>query len=108
MAPKQVIAVVGATGAQGGGLARAILHDPSGRFAARAITRNVESPKARALADAGAEVVAPDEIGIDRREHLRKAAMYEPAARIWKLLESEDNLTVSADMDAASIVSALH
>lgn len=65
MAPKQVIAVVGATGAQGGGLVRAILRDPSGRFAARAITRDVESPKARALAGAGAEVVAAnvDDVG---------------------------------------------
>ncbi len=39
MAEKKIIAVVGATGAQGGGLVRAILADPSGPFAARAITR---------------------------------------------------------------------
>jgi uncharacterized protein YbjT (DUF2867 family) len=57
MAPK-VIAVVGATGAQGGGLVRAILKDASGDFAARAITRDVHSPKARQLAALGAEVVA--------------------------------------------------
>lgn len=57
MAPKQVIAVVGATGAQGGGLVRAILNDPSGQFAARAITRDVNSPKARELSRLGAEVV---------------------------------------------------
>ncbi len=56
----QIIAVVGATGAQGGGLVRAILADRSGRFAARAITRNPASEKARALAAAGAEVVAGD------------------------------------------------
>ncbi len=54
----KIIAVVGATGAQGGGLVRAILADPNGGFAARAITRNVTSEKARALAKAGAEVVA--------------------------------------------------
>ena len=42
MAEKKIIAVVGATGAQGGGLVRAILSDPSGGFAARAITRDVE------------------------------------------------------------------
>ena len=42
MADKKIIAVVGATGAQGGGLVRAILDDPSGGFAARAITRDVE------------------------------------------------------------------
>ena len=33
---KKTIAVVGATGAQGGGLVRAILADPSGGYAARA------------------------------------------------------------------------
>lgn len=60
MSDKKIIAVTGATGAQGGGLARAILADDSGEFAARAITRNVESDKAAALADAGAEVVAAD------------------------------------------------
>ena len=40
MADKKVIAVVGATGAQGGGLVRAILADPNGGFACRAITRD--------------------------------------------------------------------
>jgi uncharacterized protein YbjT (DUF2867 family) len=54
------IAVFGATGAQGGGLARAILDDPEGGFSVRAVTRNVDSDKARALAAAGAEVVAAD------------------------------------------------
>jgi uncharacterized protein YbjT (DUF2867 family) len=60
MADKQIIAVVGATGAQGGGLVRAILADRDGPFKARALTRNPNSEKARALAAAGAEVVAAD------------------------------------------------
>jgi len=60
MADKKVIAVLGATGAQGGGLVRAILAHPDGPFKARAVTRDVTSEKARALADAGAEVVAAD------------------------------------------------
>ena len=60
MADKKIIAVVGATGAQGGGLARAILADKSSEFKVRALTRNVNSDKAQALADAGAEVVAGD------------------------------------------------
>lgn len=60
MPEKKVIAVVGATGAQGGGLVRSLLADPERRFAARAITRKPESEKARALAAAGAEVVAGD------------------------------------------------
>ena len=60
MSEKKIIAVVGATGAQGGGMARAILDDPRGGFAVRALTRDPSSEKARALADAGAEVVAAD------------------------------------------------
>ena len=60
MADRKTIAVVGATGAQGGGLVRAILNDPNSRFAARALTRDVTSDKARALAAGGAEVVAAD------------------------------------------------
>ncbi len=57
---KKVIAVVGATGAQGGGLVRSILADGAGEFAVRAITRNPWSDAARELARAGAEVVAAD------------------------------------------------
>jgi uncharacterized protein YbjT (DUF2867 family) len=60
MADKKIIAVVGATGAQGGGLVRAILGDPEGGFVARALTRNPDSDKAKALAAAGAEVVRAD------------------------------------------------
>jgi NAD(P)-dependent dehydrogenase (short-subunit alcohol dehydrogenase family) len=58
MADKRIIAITGATGAQGGGLARAILADPTDGFVVRAVTRNVDSEKAQALAQAGAEVVA--------------------------------------------------
>jgi uncharacterized protein YbjT (DUF2867 family) len=60
MPGKKVIAVVGATGAQGGGLARGILADPESGFSVRAITRNPESAPARELAALGAEVVAAD------------------------------------------------
>ncbi len=60
MADKKIIAVMGATGAQGGGLVRAILNDPGSGFVARAITRDVNSEKAKQLASLGAEVVAAD------------------------------------------------
>ena len=60
MSDKKIIAVVGATGAQGGGLVRAIQADANGPFRARALTRSVDSDKAKALADLGAEVVAMD------------------------------------------------
>lgn len=70
MGDKRVIAVVGATGAQGGGLVRAILGDPGGGFAARALTRDVRSDKAMELAKLGAEVVQAD---VDDEESLRRA-----------------------------------
>lgn len=60
MAEKKIIAVTGATGAQGGALARALLAGGTGAFGVRAITRNVASDKATALVRAGAEVVAAD------------------------------------------------
>jgi uncharacterized protein YbjT (DUF2867 family) len=60
MSEKKLIAVVGATGSQGGGLVRAILADRSGEFGVRALTRSVDSAKAKELAAAGAEVVAAD------------------------------------------------
>jgi uncharacterized protein YbjT (DUF2867 family) len=70
MADKKIIAVLGSTGAQGGGLCRAILADSSGEFACRAITRDPSKDKAKALADKGAETVAAD---IDDVESLKKA-----------------------------------
>jgi len=56
----KIIAVVGATGAQGGGLVEAILNDPSREFTVRAITRNKNTDKAIALAKKGVEVVEAD------------------------------------------------
>ncbi len=70
MSDKKIIAVVGATGAQGGGLVRAVLDDPDSQFAVRALTRNPDSDPARVLAERGAEVVQAD---LDDVESLRKA-----------------------------------
>lgn len=67
---KKIIAVVGATGAQGGSLVRAIQADTEGEFRARAVVRDVDSEKARALAELGAEVVAGD---LDDRESIERA-----------------------------------
>jgi uncharacterized protein YbjT (DUF2867 family) len=60
MPDKKIIAVVGATGAQGGGLVRAILSDRNAPFRVRALTRDVDSDKAKALAALGAETVKAD------------------------------------------------
>jgi hypothetical protein len=70
MASNKIIAVVGATGAQGGGLVRAILSDPDNSFQVRAITRNAQSEKAKELAGLGAEVVEAD---VADKESLVKA-----------------------------------
>jgi len=67
---KKIIAVTGATGAQGGGLVRAVLADKSGEFAVRGITRKPDGDKARALAKLGVEVVAGE---LDDAESLAKA-----------------------------------
>ena len=70
MSEHKLIAVVGATGAQGGGLVRSILDDPSGGFSVRAITRDANSDKGKALADLGAEVVEAD---VDDTASLKRA-----------------------------------
>src|SRR5262245_30127662 len=70
MADKKIIAVVGATGSQGGGLAGAILADPNGGFAVRAITRDTNKDNAKALASQGAQVVSAN---LDDVESLKKA-----------------------------------
>ena len=67
---KKLITVIGATGAQGGGLARAILADKGGEFSLRAVTRKPDSDAARALLAAGAEVVSAD---LDDVASLRRA-----------------------------------
>src|SRR5947208_16035388 len=67
---KKIIVVFGATGAQGGGLARAILNDPNTEFAVRAVTRDSNSDKAKELAKMGAEVVTAD---VDDPASVRRA-----------------------------------
>ncbi|MEP7106365.1 MAG: NmrA/HSCARG family protein [Ferruginibacter sp.] len=69
MSQKKIITIFGATGAQGGGLAHAILQDKDSEFAVRAITRDPHSDKAKALAEMGAEVVVAD---IDEPGSIRK------------------------------------
>ena len=100
---KKVIAVIGATGAQGGGLVRAILDDKNGSFTARAITRNVNSDKAKALADAGAEVVAAD---LDDVKSLKKAFEGVHGAfcvtNFWEHLKPEKEVSQARNMAQAA------
>jgi len=65
---KQIIAVVGGTGAQGGGVTEALLED--GRFAVRVLTRNPGGEQAKALSKRGVEVARAD---LNSPETLRSA-----------------------------------
>ncbi len=66
----KIIAIVGATGAQGKGLIDAILNDKSGEYKVRALTRNMGSDKAKVLAQRGVEVV---DANVDDKNSLVKA-----------------------------------
>lgn len=103
MANKKIIAVVGATGAQGGGLVRAILNDKESGFAARALTRNVNSDKAKALAQQGVEVVAAD---IDDVESVKKAFDGAYGAfcltNFWEHFSAEKEVTQAKNMAEAA------
>jgi len=70
MASKKIIVVFGATGAQGGGVARAIFNDKNSEFAVRAVTRDINSEKAKELARLGAELVTAD---LDDAASIQKA-----------------------------------
>lgn len=91
--PRQrpVALVVGATGSQGGSVARALL--ARGEYAVRAVTRRPLSDEARALRDRGVEVVRGD---IDDRRSMRDAlAGVEVAFGVtsyWEHLEREAEL----------------
>ena len=69
MTGRETILVMGATGAQGGGVARHLLSD--GKFAVRILTRNPGSEKAEALKKAGAAVIQGD---LENLESVRGAA----------------------------------
>ncbi|MGP3914952.1 NmrA/HSCARG family protein [Nonomuraea sp. 10N515B] len=102
MADKRVIAVVGATGAQGGGLARAILADGGGAFTVRALTRNAASDKARELAAQGAEVVEADV-----RDEARLTEAFDGAAHAYLVTNFWDHMSPEQEkQDAATMARA--
>ena len=103
MADKKIIAVVGATGAQGGGLVRAILGDSSGAFAVRALTRDVNSEKAQELAKLGAEVVEADlDIGPSLRAAFDGAYGAYCVTFFWDHFVPEKELVQAAAMAQAA------
>jgi len=107
---KKIIAVVGATGAQGGGLVQAILADPRQQFAARAVTRDPGSDKAKALADLGVDVVRAD---LDDAGSLKKAFAGAYGAycvtNFWEHFSPEKELEQARHMaEAASAAGLQH
>ena len=99
----RVLAITGATGAQGGSLLRAVLADPHSQFTPRAITRKPDSEKARALAAAGAEVVAAD---LDNPESLNRALAGADAAyfvtNYWEHFNPEKETAQAQNLAAAA------
>jgi uncharacterized protein YbjT (DUF2867 family) len=92
----RTIAIVGATGAQGGGLVRAIKADPAGAFAARAVTRKIDSDKATVLAAAGIDVVAGD---ADDLESLKRA--FDGAYGVYCVTNYWEHLSVEREQAQA-------
>ena len=74
MANKKIIAIVGSTGHQGGGLVRAILKDKKSPFLVRALTTDVNSEKANELKKLGVEVISTNVDDQDSLEHAFKGA----------------------------------
>ncbi len=99
MEQKKIIAILGATGAQGGGLVRAITNDKDSEFSARAITRNVNSEKAKSLAQLGAEVVAAD---VDDEESLKKA--FQNAYGVYGVTFFWDHFSPEKEMAQATAI----
>jgi uncharacterized protein YbjT (DUF2867 family) len=105
---QKIIAVVGATGAQGSGLVRAILADPEGGFKVRALTRDPSSDKGKALAAMGAEVVAAD---LDDEQSLERAFAGAYGAfcltNYWEHFSPEKELAQATNMAKAAKAAGL-
>lgn len=85
---RPTILVTGATGAQGGSVARHLLEH--GRFAVRGITRNPDSPAAQALRQRGAEVVQADLADSPRlREVMKGCYGVYGVTNFWEHFEGE-------------------
>ncbi len=100
---KKIVAVVGATGAQGGALARAILQDRNSEFTVRALTRKPDSDPAKELKKAGAEVVAAD---LDDVESLQRAFSGAHAAfcvtNFWEHFSPDKELAQASNLAKAA------
>ena len=100
---EKIITVIGATGAQGGGLVRAILSDPAKAFDVRAVTRHADSDKARELARLGAQVV---EANLDEPASIKRAFHGAYGAycvtNYWEHFSPEKEIAQAANMAQAA------
>jgi uncharacterized protein YbjT (DUF2867 family) len=99
----RLITVFGATGAQGGSLARAIFKDPQHRFRVRAVTRQPDGRAAQALAHAGAEIVAADLDDIDSlRRAMRDADGAYCVTNFWEHCSADRELQQACNLAIAA------
>lgn len=97
MIEKKLIVVCGATGNQGGSVARRFLQDPG--FLVRGLTRDPTSAAARELAAAGAEMVRAD---LDAGDAAALAAVFRGAAVIFSVTQYWAPFGRPADRAAAA------
>lgn len=103
MPPKKTIVIFGATGAQGGGLAHAILNDRNSEFAVRAVTRDTNSEKAKELVALGAEVVAGDVDDLQSMKRVLEGAYGAYFVTFfWAHLSAEKEMAEANNMAAAA------
>ena len=102
------IAVIGATGAQGGGMARSVLRDPKRDFDVRAVTRNTGSDAAAALRELGAELVAADLDDVDSlKEAFAGAYGAYCVTNFWEHFSPEKELAQAANLAEAARAAGL-
>ena len=100
---EKVITVIGATGNQGGGLARAILNDPDKPFRLRAVTRHPSSDNAAELARRGAEIVEANLDDVDSvKRAFRGAYGAYCVTNFWEHFSPEKELSQAASMAQAA------
>lgn len=106
---KPVITVFGATGAQGGGLARALLADPGRHFAVRAVTRKPEGAAALELKRAGAEVVLADlDDGCSVQRAMEGAYGAFLVTNFWEHQSAQKELIQAHNLAAAAAQAGVH
>ncbi|KAH8745547.1 hypothetical protein F5883DRAFT_721830 [Diaporthe sp. PMI_573] len=95
MADKKIIAIIGATGAQGGAVADVFLNDPllNHEWTVRAVTRDPSKDRAKKLKEQGAEVIAAD---LNDKASLVKA--FTGATAVFGVTNYWETLSIDAEI----------